>query len=166
MSKLHILSFFFFLHHSEAAEAGVVRAFVAGAPVTAAVFRCRDFLFLSPAAESSWFAGQATKRVKERILLDPLHAGRVYVRGIFVEERRGLVHGVDLNLTLHRDRASVASRHDLRSSIGYIWADAIVHPTRSAELLPKFVRMLQDTPRSLEAEIPSRFWIPMLEQFP
>jgi len=80
-----------------------------------------------------------------------------------VEEHRDLLFGVDLNLALGRDRRSVGSHHALRKSVGYLWADAI---RERLELLDRFVAGIQENPDSLEGDIPSRFWLPMLEQFP
>jgi hypothetical protein len=152
------------------APAGIVRVTVSG--VGPAVFREADFLFLAPRDPAAAFvgrgsrAGQLTGAPAERLLLGVQHAGRVYSRGILVEERRELVHGVDLDLALTRDRTAAASRHALRTSVGYLWADAVVDEARGPALLARFVSALQDTPQSLEAELPSRFWLPMLEQFP
>jgi len=141
------------------------------------VFHERDYLFLAPPSKT--FCSQGGQRSPpacevaqgrgpglEQIVLDPAHAGRVYSKGIFVEEKRDLVHGVGLNLALNRDRFSIASHHALRKSIGYLWADAVTHPTEGAHLLPRFVEVLQQYPHSVEAEIPGRFWLPMIEQFP
>jgi len=131
------------------------------------IFRAADFLFLMPAKKVfDSRGGQRQEGTTESLLLDPEHEGRIYSHGILVEVRRDLKYGLNLKMELHRDRMSVASHHTLRKSIGYLWADAVADATMGPELQERFIEVLQSHPQSLEAEVPGRFWVPMIEQFP
>ena len=149
-------------------EPGVVRVEVAGAE--GGDFSPKDYLFLCPPPAGSVFVGQGSRqqqqRVPERLLLGQEHAGRLYCRGILVEARRSLVCGYELDIDIGRDRVGVSSLHALRTSAGYLWADAIMDREHGQAFARRFAALLQEEPRSLEAELPGRFWLGMIDQFP
>ena len=99
------------------------------------------FLFLNKTDKNSVETAYGT------LLLDPERAGRVYVKGIFVESEPKLSYGYDLrDGEVDRDRKLVA-RWDLNYRTRLIWNESVA---KRPDLLDPFYALLNDQKADVE----------------
>jgi len=74
------------------------------------------------------------------LLLDPEHAGQLFVRGVYISRDPDLAAGVDLyDIRLDRDRAAVLRKSDLEHQVSSLWVCAV---RKEASLLDRYFDML------------------------
>jgi hypothetical protein len=76
-----------------------------------------------------------------KLLLDERHAGKMYVKGIFVSDVEDAVAGLDLaHAKLDRDRVTTLKRSDIEYQLSSMWQHAVLQ--RPEDLLSQYFDML------------------------
>jgi hypothetical protein len=104
----------------------------------------RKFLFIYPPKQ--FVIGSAYCR-QEKIILDEDYVGKIYVKGIFVQNDSNLQCGYDLNIEVDRDRKMV-SVFQLEYTLRNLWANAL-EENRDDILNEIFANLLENNKKDI-----------------